>query len=96
MTCVHMSAQVARILFTETSLEVNGEEWLRCQHRPATHEYNVTAQGGLVMGRESCSMVGARPLLAGDALRVRHGPGKGYTVLLSKPQCTYMGIVELA
>ena len=80
-------------MFTVGMVEVNGVEWLRCQHRPATHEYNETLQGGLVMGRESCSMIGVRPMLAGDEIRIRNGE-IGFPIV-TQPQCTYFGIVKL-
>jgi hypothetical protein len=85
--------QVAKIMFTVGMVEVNNVEWLRCQHRPATQEYNTTLHGGLVMGRESCSMIGVRPMLAGDEIRIRNGE-IGFPIV-TQPQCTYFGIVKL-
>ena len=78
--------------FTFGHLEVNGVEWLRCQHRPATNEYDLTS--GNPLGRESCSMTGVRPLLAGDVLRVRNKE-VGFAIVMM-PHCTYWGIYKLA
>lgn len=89
MTFAVHTTQIVRVGFTNTMVEVNSVEWLRCQHRPATNEYNDSA----VAGRESCSMMGVRPLLAGDSLRIIDKDHiYPYVVAASS---TYFGIVKL-
>lgn len=87
---------MARIRFAFGSLLVNDEEWIRCQHRPSTLEYELNEHQPLpVAGRESCAMMGARPLLAGDRLRVVNSIA-GHVATVSQAYCTYFGIVMIA
>lgn len=79
------------MLFTISSMIVNNDEWLRCQHRPATNEYHLPIT---VMGRESCSMFGVRPLLAGDRIRIVNGVA-GVVAEVTQPHCTNFGIVKI-
>jgi hypothetical protein len=84
---------VAHVLYTISTLSVNGVEWLRCQHRPATRDYDLN-HSPLTMGRESCNMYGVRPLLAGDKLRIQNGVAQLVAEVVM-PHCTNFGIVKL-
>ena len=78
-----------RVNFTLGVIEVNGVEWLRCTYRPATLEYDSE----LPIGRETCTLVGVAPLVAGDTLRLRaRGKATPFVVAASS---TYFGIVKL-
>ena len=83
------SVQVMYIQDTVITLSVNGVEWLRCQHHQAT--YNCF-DDNLVMRRESCNMLGVRPLLAGDKVRIQKGIQMSVVIM---SQSTNFGIVKL-
>jgi hypothetical protein len=84
--------QVAHVLFTVSSLTVNGAEWLRCQHRPPAKDvYNVHL---LTTGRESCNMYGVRPLLAGDKIRIQNGVAN-LVAEVTMNHCSNFGIVKM-
>ena len=87
-----IAVQVAHVLFTVSSLTVNGAEWLRCQHRPPVRDsYDLHS---LTTGRESCNMYGVRPLLAGDKLRIQNGVAN-LVAEVTMNHCSNIGIVKM-